>query len=542
MTTSLIDATMNFNGDGTIQSSTGTVAIAATTVANISGNTEATVTAPGGTLNLGATNTTMVSSGNVNIIGTTGATMNGSAQAVVTAVGGSLFLNGTDSNLTSTGKVNIDSSGDGVFLNSTNNEKVVVNSASDPLDGNVASTGSLVSVGQAGRAALAVTNASGNGTRLCNMWSRFDTNSANFIEFYKGTTATSCGRIGAPSDVGNQSMTFECDDNLTIESATTTRNISPQHSIETNGSDTSLFINSQNTNVVSSSLVSLLTGSGTTPGLSVGGGSGNANLIQLDVNSSNQHYIKFFDNGGEAGFVRHDGSTGHIAIRGQNLRLDSTDETKIQSDDDVVLQCGNSGSGNRIYIGNTGGQSGHRIEVTPSIDNTRILATNGEVIAAFLGSPSNGGAGCRFRMQVLGAGTQIDVVTLSGSTPYEIGFPSSLSKFKNNQRDIDDLDDSFSSELIYKLQPRAYERIPNGDYPSVSEFGFIAEECEAVHPAFCDYYDENQDGKADNLLSVKYKFLCVPIIAEMKKLKKENEDLKAQMANVISRLEALESK
>jgi hypothetical protein len=91
-------------------------------------------------------------------------------------------------------------------------------------------------------------------------------------------------------------------------------------------------------------------------------------------------------------------------------------------------------------------------------------------------------------------------------------YNTSLSKYKDNQRDINEFDEAFDTSLIYDLSPKAFEsNLPadNGE----TMMGFVAEEARDVHEAFVER-DENGE-----LSGVKYGILVAPIIAEMKKLR-----------------------
>jgi len=125
-----------------------------------------------------------------------------------------------------------------------------------------------------------------------------------------------------------------------------------------------------------------------------------------------------------------------------------------------------------------------------------------------------------------------------------VGYDSSSREFKEN---ITDLPNDVS-EKIYDLQPRQYDKIAGAK----DQFGLIAEEVYEIYPQlvsckreaiteeYTDEFGQNQtrvkEYRRTNIPeTVNYKYLVVPLLQEVQKLKNEIDDLKL-------RVDELESK
>ena len=137
------------------------------------------------------------------------------------------------------------------------------------------------------------------------------------------------------------------------------------------------------------------------------------------------------------------------------------------------------------------------------------------------GTPSHRFYTTQTYMTVTGtASTSFGLYMPAGATNSQVVRNTSLSAHKDNQRPIDELGNGFASELVYDLEPVAFEsNLDNNE----TMFGFVAEQVEQVHPKFASY---DADG---TLSSVNYTGLVVPIIAEMKKLRAQVQALQAQV-------------
>jgi hypothetical protein len=101
-------------------------------------------------------------------------------------------------------------------------------------------------------------------------------------------------------------------------------------------------------------------------------------------------------------------------------------------------------------------------------------------------------------------------------------FPVSSSlKWKTN---IEDIEKNIDTSKIYDLNPVTYNSV-NGD-PKETHIGLIAEDVDKLFP---ELVPKDEEG---NPSSVKYSLLSVVLIAELKKLKKEIDDLKSKLNSV----------
>ena len=170
-----------------------------------------------------------------------------------------------------------------------------------------------------------------------------------------------------------------------------------------------------------------------------------------------------------------------------------------------------SGSGHAVYRDSSGADDCFTIlsDVNGSSTDTFSLLANGKIKATVTNWSSSG-------TQDVGIGA---------TTGY-----AEFQKFSSSKRykyEIQPL--TFDSELIYKLDAKQF-RWKNNDQ---LDFGFIAEEVDAIlKPAVIYMSDENGlmlDDNGDPIPeAVKYKQLVCVVIEEMKKLRKEVDDLKAK--------------
>jgi len=110
-------------------------------------------------------------------------------------------------------------------------------------------------------------------------------------------------------------------------------------------------------------------------------------------------------------------------------------------------------------------------------------------------------------------------VMVDGAISGTVYRDTSLSQYKDNQRHIDEMNEDFSTDLIYELEPVAWESNLAHEV-GVTSFGLVAEDVESVCPDFVIY-----DSSSGDLQAVKYSMLVIPVIEEMKKLRDRIEAL-----------------
>jgi hypothetical protein len=173
-----------------------------------------------------------------------------------------------------------------------------------------------------------------------------------------------------------------------------------------------------------------------------------------------------------------------ITIRAGTVNATSHIQMRSGTNGDIVISSEDSGVQFKLLKSNLS-VAQYRHEMLYQSTRAHYFTASGAVLTM----PSAGGLNCR--------------LTDLGGGQYGLNRDSSLSKFKLDQRPINDfgtdkivnpetkmLDQQggkpFSSELIYQLEPKSYTSNFHIGNP-VRTYGFIAEEVEKVHPAFCIY-------------------------------------------------------
>ena len=100
----------------------------------------------------------------------------------------------------------------------------------------------------------------------------------------------------------------------------------------------------------------------------------------------------------------------------------------------------------------------------------------------------------------------------------QIGTVQSARRYKKEINNMENID------WLYKLRPVNY--IYKTDKKSIKQYGLIAEEVESINPLFVNY---NKEGKIE---TVAYNQFITPMLKAMQDLKKENEILKAEIAEI----------
>ena len=243
-------------------------------------------------------------------------------------------------------------------------------------------------------------------------------------------------------------------------------------------------------------------------------------LVQnMDTPNANQNTIEFWC-----------GAT--PSLRGSIRSTGVTGSLEFKSNASIIHTCGNTAGTDLFSWADTSGDINSSTMTFSPLDVFETLTLKNGSGDIWTNMRINNSPIFRSTVNVGGGSSVVARTIISAgyaSNTYAFEINTSLSQYKDNQRPIDDYGNGFTSELIYNLQPRAYEsNITNNDNIIEDEagktfFGLVAEEVEAVHPAFCCYNDNN------DLQSVRYDMLCVPIIAEMKKLRDQVQALQAQV-------------
>ena len=112
----------------------------------------------------------------------------------------------------------------------------------------------------------------------------------------------------------------------------------------------------------------------------------------------------------------------------------------------------------------------------------------------------------------------------------EVVLNASSRSVKNTIKDL-----TMATDGLYNLRPRTF--LYNNDTWKVPIVGYIAEEVAEIDKEFSTY---NQDDGAP--VGINWNLITVFLVEEMKKLKRENEDLKRSYDALAARVLALENK
>ena len=112
----------------------------------------------------------------------------------------------------------------------------------------------------------------------------------------------------------------------------------------------------------------------------------------------------------------------------------------------------------------------------------------------------------------------------------EITIASSSRAVKNTIEDL-----TMDTSLLHDLRPRTY--IYNSDPGARKLVGYIAEEVADINKHFATYNE--RDGPP---VAINWNTISVFLVEEVKKLKRENDDLKRSYDALAARILALESK
>lgn len=164
-----------------------------------------------------------------------------------------------------------------------------------------------------------------------------------------------------------------------------------------------------------------------------------------------------------------------------------------------------SGS-NNIYIGHSGAAETNTIRIGTS--GIHLFAR----MAGINGSTSAGGVA----VLVNGLG--------------QLGTTTSSARFKEDVRDV-----GSESDGLYRLRPVSFRYKPELDPDGIEQFGLIAEEVEKVYPGLVTC---GEDGEPQ---AVRYHFLVPMLLNEVQKDRQELDRSRAELADLKSRLERLES-
>lgn len=169
--------------------------------------------------------------------------------------------------------------------------------------------------------------------------------------------------------------------------------------------------------------------------------------------------------------------------------------TTVQSYNDIELK-----SGNGAYTATFGGSSGAwNFNANCGVAGNGAFSTSSAITSGYL----------------TGGGTRA-VYSTSGGT---------LTNTASSQRYKQNIETLTESSWLYNLRPVTFDW---KDYQQAKsdgrQIGFIAEEVYAINPQLAWL---NKEGEPEG---VHYEKLCVPIIAELQKLRAEVDDLKAKLA------------
>ena len=200
----------------------------------------------------------------------------------------------------------------------------------------------------------------------------------------------------------------------------------------------------------------------------------------------------------------------------------------------------NSSSNNNIIIGynNLNGTAGTRTN-TISIGNTLShigdnLIQIGTTLHTLFYSPA------------IWNGT-----TSVGAANVNINSSGLLRQFTSSKRyktSIEDVNYSFSENIVFNSRPVWFRSLCNGDDPNWSFWGFIAEEVADIDPRMVIWtdkiYKENENGEQEQVIlddlipnSVAYDKYVVHLVAVAQKQKQEIDELKQEITTLKQRLD-----
>lgn len=177
-------------------------------------------------------------------------------------------------------------------------------------------------------------------------------------------------------------------------------------------------------------------------------------------------------------------------------------------------ECG----ADNIFIGTESGmsniQGNNNICIGHSSDTTDDNPFNQIVFGQGVTSYGDNSITFPKNLKSMSSGTEVNFSNSGGGCLFPV---SSSIRWKEN---IKDISETIDTSLIYNLRPVTYNPIIGHGDPNEVHIGLIAEEVDELFPIIVPKDDKNQPA------SVRYSMLGVLLIAEIKKIKKEIEELK----------------